>query len=757
MENVTVVSALYYIGRDKWKQSGFGLGNDRYTGWVKNILSLDTNLILFTDDHYYDRVVEVKKQYDSELKSLYIVKSSIDEMESYKKYYLKISCLMQSPEFVDLVRGTTAAEMGYPLYNVLMFNKVNFLKQAKELNPFSSTHFFWADAGAFRNELHEYENVKWPSSKSYFTDKVVFFSHAGDQYNIGNQRGYFMSQSRVVQGGYFIVPVDKVDFLREEFDKIVDEILAEDYIGSDEKVFDLLCKRNMDQVRMVKAGWFEFYKMTMSKVKLYITFYSKPEFIKLQYEQLKKYCKDSFEYIIINNAKDEENERLIKEFAGNNRLEVIAVEKDNSSANSSHFVALNSAFNQKAKHDQNFEAIVVMDSDIFAYRDFSFLDILDNNLAAAVYQQRQNTEIEYLWPGFTILSNKANISDIDFSWKTYTDTGGMTDNWLKKYNITPKWVKHTAAIDIETEYIFTNPRARIPYKKEYRSQFIEDTFFHYYRGCNWDEQQPTYHIDKFNFLQHFLDHVDEYGLNLDEVVHYDKAQAEKGWEGKDFNYHGYKFAEFEKTLKNESMLNYRLETDSQDYHVLANATRDIKDIPGLICEIGTRRGGSMKVIIDALLENRDFDRNVVGLDPYGNIDYNFTQDETKKLDYTNDMRNETFYSLYGYVMNKPVNLVLHVLEDTEFFKRFSDGVPFYKESKTIINDYALVFFDGPHHTDPILKEMEFFQPRTQKGGIWVFDDVKDYYPHNEVIEPWLFANGWELIDKTVHKASYRKM
>ena len=122
MENVTIVSALYYIGRDKWKQSGFGLGNDRYKGWMKNILSLDTNLILFTDDYYYDQILKIKKQYDSDLKSLHVVKSSIDEMESFKKYYLKVSCLMTSPEFLNQVRGTTAAEMGYPLYNILMFN-----------------------------------------------------------------------------------------------------------------------------------------------------------------------------------------------------------------------------------------------------------------------------------------------------------------------------------------------------------------------------------------------------------------------------------------------------------------------------------------------------------------------------------------------------------------------------------------------------------------------------------------------------------
>ena len=542
MENVTIVSALYYIGRDKWKQSGFGLGNDRYKGWMRNILSLDTNLILFTDDFYYDQILEVKKQYDSDLKSLHVVKSSIDEMESFQKYYLKVSCLMFSPEFTNQVRGTTAAEMRYPLYNILMFNKVNFLKQAKELNPFNSTHFFWVDAGAFRNELNEYENVKWPSNKSYFNNKIVFFSHAGDQYNIDNQKSHFMSQSRVVQGGYFIVPIDEIEFLREKFNEIVDEILNDDYIGSDEKIFDLFCKRNLDKVWMVKAGWFEFYKMTMAgKIKLYITFYSKPEFIELQYKQLIKHCKDNFEYIIINNSKDETNDIAIKKFAGENKIEIIPINKDHSVANASHFIALNSSFNQKAKHDKNFEVIVIMDSDVFPYKDFSFKNILEDNLAAGLYQQRQDTQIEYLCPIFTLISNKANISDIDFSWKSYTDTGGMTDDWIKKYNINPKWVKHTAAIDIETDYIFPNTHPEFPYKKEYRSQFIEDTFIHYYRGCNWDEQRPEYHDGKFQFVKHFLENTNEYGMNLDDKVHYDKAHAEKGWEGNDFNYHGYKF------------------------------------------------------------------------------------------------------------------------------------------------------------------------------------------------------------------------
>lgn len=53
--------------------------------------------------------------------------------------------------------------------------------------------------------------------------------------------------------------------------------------------------------------------------------------------------------------------------------------------------------------------------------------------------------------------------------------------------------------------------------------------------------------------------------------------------------------------------------------------------------------------------------------------------------------------------------------------------------------------------------MLFFQPRSPKGSVWVFDDVSGYYPHDEETEQWLFANGWELLEKTSQKASYKKL
>ena len=196
-----------------------------------------------------------------------------------------------------------------------------------------------------------------------------------------------------------------------------------------------------------------------------------------------------------------------------------------------------------------------------------------------------------------------------------------------------------------------------------------------------------------------------------------------------------------------------IEADSSAYDILSDAAKAIKGIPGLCLEIGTRRAGSAKIIVNALLANGDLKRSIVCLDPYGNIIHANEEGKYDRVDYTNDMRRDTQRNLYKYVHGKAVNLYLLILEDVEYFKRFSDGYPVYDDHKRLINQYALVFFDGPHDIQSVMREIEFFQSRTPLGGLWVFDDINKY-PHDEAVEPELFKLGWKLVAKKSPKASY---
>ena len=198
-------------------------------------------------------------------------------------------------------------------------------------------------------------------------------------------------------------------------------------------------------------------------------------------------------------------------------------------------------------------------------------------------------------------------------------------------------------------------------------------------------------------------------------------------------------------------------TDSYDYDVLIECVKLTKNIPGLICEIGMYQGGSTKIILDTLREIDNKNRIHIGIDPYGNIAYAHWENKVEKgLNYTNHTRNRTLWNLYSYCYEHGMTSIFFNLEDTEFFKRYSDGVPIYCERKFIINDYSLVFLDGPHTVEDVLREFEFFKTRISRGGMIIFDDVNQY-PHMEKVDEYVKSMGFELVHTSYRKISYRKI
>jgi hypothetical protein len=167
-------------------------------------------------------------------------------------------------------------------------------------------------------------------------------------------------------------------------------------------------------------------------------------------------------------------------------------------------------------------------------------------------------------------------------------------------------------------------------------------------------------------------------------------------------------------------------------------------IPGLILEIGTRRGGSAQAIADNLEKFGDTNRTIISIDPYGQILYERDDKEPVRYDYTNSMRNETIPDLMKYINGKGFNYLFFNMGDDEFMKRFHDGVPIYSIEKTIEDKYALVYVDGPHSTDAVLRETIFLVNRMSTGGVIVYDDCQ-LYDHG-LIDHVLKVNGFELLN-----------
>lgn len=196
-----------------------------------------------------------------------------------------------------------------------------------------------------------------------------------------------------------------------------------------------------------------------------------------------------------------------------------------------------------------------------------------------------------------------------------------------------------------------------------------------------------------------------------------------------------------------------LPTDSENYEVITHGVYQTRGIPGLTCEIGLRRGGGTKCIVDALFESEQR-KTHIAIDPYGNIDYEDSDTRTVKHDYTNEMRDSCLINLYAYAHSLKQNVLFFCLDDVEFFTRYADGVPVYDERKRIEKLYSFVHFDGPHSVKALLAELAFFESRTPAGAVFVFDDVANY--EHKAIDDRLIHLEWNRLQTSPRKWSYVK-
>jgi hypothetical protein len=190
--------------------------------------------------------------------------------------------------------------------------------------------------------------------------------------------------------------------------------------------------------------------------------------------------------------------------------------------------------------------------------------------------------------------------------------------------------------------------------------------------------------------------------------------------------------------------------DSSEYEFFDEAIQLLKNPIGVSVEIGVRRGMGTKCIIDAY---RKYHPNIslthLGIDPYGNILYR-TSDSDKggRLDYTNKMKQDALLAIIkDYPEFNFVNL-----EDSEFFKRYADGYPIYNYEKKLLTQYETVHFDGPHDTESVMKEVNFFLDRRPKQCVYIFDDIDTH--DIDKIGKHLIWNGFKQFKKGNRKAVY---
>ena len=85
IKKTAIVTAIFDIGRDKW--DNFTMSYHTYLWWMRNLLYLDTNLIIYTEERFKNDIINYRKEVDPNLEKTIIIIQPLESIEGYKTFF----------------------------------------------------------------------------------------------------------------------------------------------------------------------------------------------------------------------------------------------------------------------------------------------------------------------------------------------------------------------------------------------------------------------------------------------------------------------------------------------------------------------------------------------------------------------------------------------------------------------------------------------------------------------------------------------
>jgi hypothetical protein len=239
-KHCTIVSAYY-----KMKSK---LNHNIYMNWITNFLSkVNCHLIFYTSSECYETFKNLREPFLEKTK--FIVKEFNTLTYSDDKY----KEIWEYNYCIDSEKNHSKE-----LY-IIWNEKTKFVMDAIKLNPFNSTHFFWIDAGAFRDLSLVYELKKFPNAEKFVDNKITLLEidpiSAEDYYvKYPNMFGPLGNELKTrIGGGIFGGDINAWTKWNEKYDEIIlrhnnDKLFA----GKDQNLMFYILIENPDLINLVK-------------------------------------------------------------------------------------------------------------------------------------------------------------------------------------------------------------------------------------------------------------------------------------------------------------------------------------------------------------------------------------------------------------------------------------------------------------------------------------------------------------------------
>jgi hypothetical protein len=178
--------------------------------------------------------------------------------------------------------------------------------------------------------------------------------------------------------------------------------------------------------------------------------HKRPDFIKIQYESIKKYVIGEYEYVVFNNAIDSmQQHNDIKKICDELNIKCVDIIIDNditsklimghiynntySNANVGTSYPIMYTFKNYLTSESK---ICIIDSDMFFINNINFNEVMKNKDALYIPQYRDNNNLKYMWNAFVCLNFERNELLKNLDWNCdYVgniglDVGGKTRHFL---------------------------------------------------------------------------------------------------------------------------------------------------------------------------------------------------------------------------------------------------------------------------------------------------------------------------------------
>jgi hypothetical protein len=196
--------------------------------------------------------------------------------------------------------------------------------------------------------------------------------------------------------------------------------------------------------------------------------------ISKQVECIRKYCKDEYDIIVVDNSNNKDAIEAIRYYCTQLNVEYLKTFSAESSGSRSNAFACNLAY-QKLR--ERYDYFLFLDHDTFPIRDFSIVKELDGHVMSGLGQTKSKTyfqQTSLMWNNTTI-----DQSLIDFSCNNELglDTGGNLYKLVELYG--------ADAFVFFNEKYYQNPYFREGFYNFYAT-VNNDMFMHFINGSGWN-------------------------------------------------------------------------------------------------------------------------------------------------------------------------------------------------------------------------------------------------------------------------------